>query len=175
MKPFRQGCILGRFQPLHIGHAHLIEEALKRCDHVLVFVGSSQESRTEHNPFSYEERVTMLRSVFGEKIDIAPLPDLGLGDVHAWGDHIIEEAKRIGHDVDCFVLGEELKNDKWFSPNVRSSIELLQIDRLEIPISATAIRQALKENDQKTFEEYIPKGLHQYFQDYRRIILEIPQ
>ena len=175
MKQYKQGCILGRFQPLHKGHAHLIEEALKHCEKVLVFVGSSQAKRLPQNPFSYEERAEMLKTVFGDRILVAPLPDLGLGDVHAWGDHIIEEAKLYGCTVDCFVLGEELKNDKWFSPNVRAQISLLEIDRIDIPISATKIRQALLADDKKTFAEFIPEGLIGHYEEYQRIVRESQQ
>lgn len=175
MKPYHDACILGRFQPLHKGHAYLIAQALEQCDRVLVFVGSSQASRETRNPFSYEEREAMLREVFGYHIDVAPLPDLGLGDVHAWGDHVIAEAKRRGHEVDAFVLGEELKNDNWFSPEVRKTFSLLQINRQGIPISATAIRKALREGDEKTFREFMPESLHKHFAEYRQIIRAVEQ
>ena len=173
MKLYRCGCVLGRFNPLHIGHVHLIETALEECDHVLVFVGSSQESRTPRNPFSYEERKEMLLSVFGEKIDVAPLPDLGLGDVPAWGDHLIEEADRLGYQVDCFVLGEESKNDKWFSPAVKAKLSFLEVSRLDIPISATSLREAIRNGDEKTFVEFTPKALHPHYREYKEILLNI--
>ncbi|MCX7999646.1 MAG: adenylyltransferase/cytidyltransferase family protein, partial [Leptospiraceae bacterium] len=34
------GLILGKFYPFHNGHKYLIEEALKRCDHLTVLVCS---------------------------------------------------------------------------------------------------------------------------------------
>ena len=173
MKPYRFGCVLGRFNPLHIGHEHLINVALEVCEDVLVFVGSSQESRTERNPFSYEERKAMLEEVFGDKIIVAPLPDLGLGDVPAWGDHLIEEARRLGYQVDCFVLGEESKNDKWFSPDVKAHLSFHEVSRFDIPISATSLREAIRKGERKTFDAYTPKALHPHYREYKEILLNI--
>ena len=70
MKPFDLGIMVGRFQTFHIGHAYMIEKAVAVCEHVGVFVGSSQESGTAKNPFTYEQRETYLRRAFGDKIKI---------------------------------------------------------------------------------------------------------
>ena len=50
-KPFALGILVGRFQTLHAGHQQMIETALSLCDQVGIFVGSSQESGTQKNPF----------------------------------------------------------------------------------------------------------------------------
>ena len=173
MKNYSQGVILGRFNPLHKGHVHLIKEALKRCQNVLVFIGSSQESRTSRNPFSYEERKAMLEKVFGKAIAIEPLPDLGIGDVHAWGDHIISEAIRLGYKPDAFVLGEENKNTKWFTAEVLKSIDLVEISRQEIPYSSTLLREALREGDKESFLLMAPEELGEDFPFLSKVIVKV--
>lgn len=173
MKKYSQGVILGRFNPLHKGHVHLIQEALKRCQNVLVFIGSSQESRTSRNPFSYEERKAMLEKVFGKAIAIEPLPDLGIGDVHAWGDHIISEAIRLGYKPDAFVLGEENKNTKWFTAEVLKSIDLVEISRQEIPYSSTMLREVIYKGDKEAFRQIVPKELDDYFDFFVGVITSI--
>ena len=60
-KPFSLGILVGRFQALHTGHEQMIHTALALCDRVGIFVGSSQESGTANNPFSYETREGLLR------------------------------------------------------------------------------------------------------------------
>ncbi len=47
---------VGRFQPMHIGHLDAIEWILERYRKIIIVIGSSQESRTEENPFTFEER-----------------------------------------------------------------------------------------------------------------------
>ncbi|MBO4411520.1 MAG: adenylyltransferase/cytidyltransferase family protein, partial [Lachnospiraceae bacterium] len=67
-KPFRFALLVGRFQMLHLGHADMIRKALECADQVGILIGSSQESGTRTNPFSYELRAEILKKVFGEQI-----------------------------------------------------------------------------------------------------------
>ncbi len=54
-KPFDLGVMVGRFQTLHTGHVYMIEKAVAVCERVGIFVGSSQESGTSKNPYTYEQ------------------------------------------------------------------------------------------------------------------------
>ena len=158
-KEYDVGLVLGRFQPLHNGHVRVIETALKRCRTVLVFVGSSQASGTPENPFDYETRRKFLELVFGSKIIIAPLIDQGLGNVKAWGNFVLAEAKKYVPKVDCFVLGQEAKNETWLDPKL--GIDLIEIPRSEVPISATEIRQSILEENNDRWMEFIPKQIQE--------------
>lgn len=51
---------IGRFQPLHVGHLEVIRTALEQANHVIVLVGSSEQPRTEKNPFTFNERRLMI-------------------------------------------------------------------------------------------------------------------
>ncbi len=55
------GLFVGRFQPFHLGHLHDIVLISKQVDEIKIVIGSSQESGTEKNPFTYEERVDMIK------------------------------------------------------------------------------------------------------------------
>ncbi|MGV1754749.1 adenylyltransferase/cytidyltransferase family protein [Agrobacterium sp. CG674] len=68
MRDFHYGIYIGRFQPLHIGHEQIIRGALEKVETLILIVGSSHIARNPHNPFSYEERAEMLRSVFSHEI-----------------------------------------------------------------------------------------------------------
>jgi len=54
---------IGRFQPLHKGHLFALRYIAKRSARVYVVIGSSQEEKTEKNPFSARERLSMMRAV----------------------------------------------------------------------------------------------------------------
>ncbi len=59
---------IGRFQPLHKGHLASIKNIASKADRVFLVIGSSQESGTRDNPFSFSERKEMLKkSLFGLK------------------------------------------------------------------------------------------------------------
>jgi len=47
-------------QPFHKGHEYAIKEAIKVANRVLVLVGSAYSSRSIKNPFTYEERLSMI-------------------------------------------------------------------------------------------------------------------
>jgi bifunctional NMN adenylyltransferase/nudix hydrolase len=51
-----------RAQPFHLGHAYVLEQALKTSKLVVVLVGSSGKARSPKNPFTFEERAEMIRS-----------------------------------------------------------------------------------------------------------------
>ena len=87
-KAFKLGIIVGRFQTFHTGHLYMVDKACAVCDRVGVFVGSSQESGTLKNPFTYEQRRDMLKKVFGDSVIIYPLPDIGVGNNSRWGDYV---------------------------------------------------------------------------------------
>lgn len=51
---------IGRFQIPHHGHFHVITEALKVSQNVIIGIGSSNLGRSLRNPFSYEQRASMI-------------------------------------------------------------------------------------------------------------------
>ena len=114
-KPYRLGVTVGRFQTFHSGHEYMLQKAIDLCDTVGVFVGSSQESGTLKNPFSYETRENMLKTVFGDKIRVYPLPDIGVGNNTKWGEYVLKNIlDRFGSYPDLLVSGKEERRLNWF-------------------------------------------------------------
>lgn len=71
---------IGRFQPLHIGHQFIIEQALGLAENVIVLVGSATTARSPRNPFTYEERrevisQTFQSRAFPDRLHIRPISD----------------------------------------------------------------------------------------------------
>lgn len=55
---------VGRFQPYHRGHHHVALEALKQTKNLIFVLGSHQKARSTRNPFTSEERISMIRACF---------------------------------------------------------------------------------------------------------------
>lgn len=51
-KPHSLAIVIGRWQPVHKAHLHLIREALAVADHVLIVIGSAFQMPNAKNPFS---------------------------------------------------------------------------------------------------------------------------
>lgn len=79
------GVFIGRFQPLHIGHEHVIREALERVGTLVVLVGSANVARDVRNPFTFTEREHMIRTAFAYPMATGRLIVLPLDD-HLYSD-----------------------------------------------------------------------------------------
>lgn len=58
----KTGIFIGRFQPVHAGHIHALGIAASQVDKLYILVGSSNACRSIKNPWTYSERVNMIRS-----------------------------------------------------------------------------------------------------------------
>lgn len=70
----RKGLLIGRWQPLHEGHKWLVEQVQKKGHNVLL--GIRQTPIDNANPYSVQERIDMIREMFGDSIDYVVLPDI---------------------------------------------------------------------------------------------------
>lgn len=64
VKPFDFLVFIGRFQPFHSGHCHVISTALEQAERVIVLIGSSHQPRSIRNPWTFAEREHYIRSAF---------------------------------------------------------------------------------------------------------------
>lgn len=75
---------IGRFQPFHLGHQAVVDEALEIADKVLILIGSSFEPRSLRNPWFYAEREAMIRSCYtaedNARIICKPIRDIRYND-----------------------------------------------------------------------------------------------
>ena len=173
MKKYKKGLILGRFQTFHKGHEYIIDKAIELWEEVLILIGSSDKSNTVDNPFDYETRKYMLEIVYGDKIKIAPLPDLGVGNVPAWGDYVLENATKINGFPDCIVFGIESKCETWFSEEIKKKITFIKVDRGDIKIDASTLRQYMYDNEYEKWKEFVNPLLHKYYSMLRIQLMKV--
>lgn len=77
---------IGRFQPLHKGHMHALQEADRKYT-VIVGIGSSEQMNTRDNPLSFSERRKLVHNcVSVERVE--PIPDQD--DNERWLDRLDE-------------------------------------------------------------------------------------
>ncbi len=84
-----RGFYIGRFQPYHNGHHHMVEEIAKQVDELVLGIGSAGDSHSPRNPFTAGERVMMLtKSVaeFDMTTYVVPIEDLERNSV--WVSHV---------------------------------------------------------------------------------------
>ena len=84
---------IGRFQPFHKGHLSVIEQIFTNSEKPLIVIGSAQESNTDRNPLTAEEREILIKETLTEKglsvekdYEIGKLNDIG--DLANWSNFI---------------------------------------------------------------------------------------
>ena len=133
--------VIGRFQPLHNGHVDLIMEAKDAADKVLVLVGSTNRLPDFKNPFSYEERKSLLVETFGSSIEVRALPDKDSDD--EWASEVIAHVLSIEEDPTEVMVFCNDKDEAFYRKTLVFPVTTVN----NIDISATQIRESWYEGD----------------------------
>jgi nicotinamide-nucleotide adenylyltransferase len=84
-----RGFYIGRFQPYHNGHHHMVAEIATEVDELVLGIGSADASHTPRNPFTAGERVMMVTKSLAE-VDlptyVVPIEDIDRNSV--WVSHV---------------------------------------------------------------------------------------
>lgn len=158
---------IGRFNPFHKGHAHLLKQALLRSKLVIVLVGSSGQSRSLKNPFTFEERHSMIQrwlsdaegpyatdqgiTSLGEKLRVIPISDHPYNDAR-WIREVQSKVREcmtsycVKRDIiltDVAITGSDRDESTWYLrafPQWRQQlVEPYRTDAL-LNVSATEVR-----------------------------------
>lgn len=174
----KYGYLLGRFQPMHIGHQLLIEEGIKQAGNgkFLVLIGSSQESGTVRNPFSYELRKKLIYEIYGDRVLICPIPDLSNeNDVSPeWGRYVIECVKSyLGRTPDFTIYGNDPERELWYDEKDIYGVSNIIVDRNGIKISGTELRDFILNDDIENWKKYLHPKIHKYYPELKQALLAI--
>ena len=87
----KYGLVIGRFQPLHLGHMDVIRKCAEESEHLTIGIGSAQYSHTVENPFTAGERYLMIEETLKAEgitnYSIVPVEDLNRYSV--WVSHVV--------------------------------------------------------------------------------------
>lgn len=178
MKPYDTGLICGRFQTFHKGHERLVDTGLMLCDRLLILIGSAQECGTERNPLNINTRTRMLKEVYGDNpnIMIYGLSDMtNENDIRPeWGRYLLDNVDRyIYKNPDVMIYGnDESRSNGFDKKDLKKTTELI-INRSELPISATILRQLMVEDNRKEWMKWVNPRLHKMYDELRNELMTI--
>lgn len=150
---------IGRFQPFHVGHESVIREALNQAKEVIVVVGSSFAARNIRNPFTFEERKAMIKSVFPqENVKVVPVADYPYDDgkwIAAIQSLVSSSMSFTPDPIKVALIGHEKDGSSYY-------LNLFpRWDSISVPshdgIDATDIRNGMFERDYSLFVKYADK------------------
>jgi bifunctional NMN adenylyltransferase/nudix hydrolase len=143
------GLFIGRFQPFHLGHAFIVQEALKNVDFLLILIGSATAPRSLKNPFSIEERFALLEANLNfflsrrdaKRVFVASVPDFE--DDGSW-KHAISEILSpflLAYGIQKKVLVGHDKDQSTYYLRIFKDFDLLLLKNFN-QIDGTKIRNA---------------------------------
>ncbi|QAU12497.1 nicotinamide-nucleotide adenylyltransferase [Halorubrum sp. BOL3-1] len=128
-----RGFYIGRYQPFHDGHQHMVEEIAAEVDELVLGIGSAGDSHTTRNPFTAGERVMMATKAVEElavTTYVVPIEDLDRNSV--WVSHVQSMTPRfdVAYSNNPLVVrlfeeaGVEVRQSPMFRRDVLEGTEL---------------------------------------------------
>jgi cytidyltransferase-like protein len=158
---------VGRFQPFTLGHAKVIETIYKQNGYpVVIFLIKSKTKKAEDafkRPYDEETQLAMLNRLKSSYPieDVIILPTAAIDKMFnelrpkyepvLWGTGT-DRMKVYGYQVDKQEYREDL--------GVRDDFGLFEIPRSGKNISATQVRNAMLDGNERLFKKLTPKGVH---------------
>ena len=168
----KTGIFIGRFQPVHQGHIHAIGVAASQVDKLYLLIGSANACRSIKNPWTYKERVDMIRSKLWtnhiSNVEFVPLNDhpyndtQWIADVRATAEHFqMGTPTLFGH------MKEGNNYLRWFPDWKFRDIEA------QYRVHATSIRQRMYETDDPAMPRTV-KNDFAYYEKEKKLFENYP-
>lgn len=171
--------IIGRFQPLTLGHVELIRNAAKERK-VVIGVVRGAKPDPERSPFSYDLQKEIIDKVLHEtsnNLNVAGIIELKSAAI----DGVIEALRDKGFELKKIICGADrakayismAKEPKYLTPYGIKNIDVEVLERDPESegvkgISATKVRESIKAGDYKTTEEMVPGLTRELFIQMRK-------
>ena len=146
-KRFKNSLVLGKFMPVHNGHLHLINEALKQSETVYVMVCSIESEPIDgrlrynwvYNTFIYQDNVQVIHCQ-----DENPQYDHECESEEEFYDYWTKSVYNRINKLDAVFTSEDY--GETFAKYLDVEHVLVDKERKTVPISATEIRKNPYEN-----------------------------
>ena len=150
---------VGRFKPLHNGHAVVLEAMCERSIHVYIGIGSTNRYNMR-NPFTKEETQSMINLVLQKKFSnysFVDVPDLDNGP--KWREQALQIYGKLDHFITTNDYVESLlKNDY----DLIHTFTLLPNEK-RIFLEATMVRIAIAKGE--AWEKFVPPVIATYLKE----------
>ena len=153
-KKFYLGVVIGRFQPVHLGHKEVLRAAMMQCEHLLVLAGSVNRPLSPKNPFTFQQRKVLIDLTTAEKdmpevgsVTVAPLNDNFLDsvwttDVRRNVDRALKSAMCIDGETGKVALFGHNKDESSYYLNEFPEWEAVEVPNVR-DLNAADIRRNL--------------------------------
>lgn len=164
--------VIGRFQPFHLGHKHLIDHGLEYANRVVVLVGGSNKARSFKNPWTFEERKVMIYDTYATvssdmlgRVFVEPLPDVPGNDDIWLGNVYAAVNKHMPKDGTLGVVGFKKDSSSYYLDLFPDATQLLMEEGFSI-LNATEVRDAYFQKAPRFPTHLVPDSVLDYMIDF---------
>lgn len=167
----------GRFQPMHLGHIKAFEKAYKVFGVKVIPIQIISKNEDSPFPRTLLDKIAKdVKNEFNFIADVVVYPD-GLKTVIP---QMVKLIREMGYDPIGLACGSDrfkdyqrqvnyLLSDKSDVPTKEFRLEVVD-ERIPNGPSGTKTREALKTDDEKSFNEMVPKGVQKHFGELKKYI-----
>ena len=154
--------IIGRFQPFTKGHYKCIEEAMKvkGVPTVIAMIDTPEEKVDEKHPFPSSMLLPLYKNLFEHDSNVLDIILVKNADIVKIGEAFAEKGYKICSwtcGTDRIQAYSRMSSKYKEQAGLADDFEMIEIHRTDEDISATKVRQALLDDDKKTFINLTPK------------------
>ncbi len=151
--------IIGRFQPFTLGHKKMIDQAKKKSDMFTICIVRARKQDKEKNPLPYDLQVKMIKDIYSN-VEII---------THSTGNlfGIMQKSK---NNINIIWAGSDRVSEYKSTISRNPDLSIQEIKRTNNDISATKVKEAIKNDDKKLFKTMTYKSLHKYWNELKKYI-----
>jgi len=160
------GIFSGRFQPVTKAHSAIINTMAKENNKVIIFLvkGKKTSEDKTKNPFDSDTQKKMLELVSPSNVEIKIIST----------GFFVDELNKLpdGTKFVAYAGSDRVKAYKAYEKYMEGNrtLEIKEIKRTDKDISATKVRQSLKDNNFEDFKALTDKKIHKMFDELRNIL-----
>jgi cytidyltransferase-like protein len=166
---------VGRFQPFTLGHAKVLETIHKENGYPVVVFLVKAKTKKKGDEFSrpYDEKtqIEMFKNVQKQYTFLKEIYVIPTGGIDIMFNEMRPKYEPVlwGTGSDRMTsYGYQVNNDAYRDQlNCRSDFGLFEIPRTDDDISATAVRNALLDGNEKQFQNLTPKAVHRMYKELK--------
>lgn len=167
---------IGRMEPMHMGHLGVVDHSLTLADRLVICVGSASSPRTVRNPWTFDERCTMIKnslpSNVADRVDYQPISDYTYNDF-AWMTAVHRAVEstawnyRVGKNYKIGLVGHiKTKSDEY--QNMFRKWNPIQAPMV-VPYNSTDIRRDyFTRNPRIPGKAVAPEGTRSFLDNFTR-------
>ena len=157
------GLFVGRFQPLTKAHTDIINIISEENDKGIIFLVKAKKKDDKKSPFDEHIQRKLLEQILPENIEVVTLPS------GFFVDYINELSS---NEFSIYAGSDRIQSYESFKKYMTDGKTLYtkEIKRTDTDISGTKVRDTLKNNDKKLFENLTDKRIHKYYNELREYL-----